>query len=383
MRPAPLGLVALLAALAATPAGGLDAPAAPVPPVAGSPPAGATRADAAGEDPLRAGVRGWYGLPVLFSTPETGLGYGALGGLHLGVREGLPTSSTEAVVYYTEREQAAFRIDWDLFPTSRLAVSGLLRAAEEPLLFFGIGPDTPESAREPYTNRNVAFQLAVERRLGPAGLRAGPLLQLRREVAVNRRAGGLLERSGLPGAGSFGFAAAGLQATWDRRDDLFRPRRGTFAQATYAYAPDLLGTGGAFGHAALDLRAFVPLPARLVLGLALRHEASHGDVPVPLLPGIGGGKTLRGYLDGRFVDRLSYEAQAELRVPLTWRFHGAVFAGAGRVGRSYASLLDGTPRPAAGAGLRFRLTDSGAAVRGDVAWGEEGRELYLLSLEAF
>jgi hypothetical protein len=141
------------------------------------------------------------------------------------------------------------------------------------------------------------------------------------------------------------------------------------------------GATPAFGRGALDARTYLsPAPGH-VLALGARADAATGATPFTLLPGIGGSKLLRGYIDGRWRDRATLVGRAEWRFPIAGRFRGVVFGGAGAVGPSFAAL--GPARAAGGAGLRFRLTESGANLRGDVAYGADGVQVYFLTLEAF
>jgi len=333
--------------------------------------------------PPPAGLRGRYVFPGLFYTPETRLGVAGVAGVHFGAAEGLPTSSVELMLFGTQNRQALGRVTALLFPSRALAVDARLEAALYPSSWYGVGKGSPASAKEIYTNRYAELIASPQLRLG-GGLRAGPRVHLRREVAVKREAGSALAASGLPGAGSWGAAGAGPVLLWDGRDDLFQPRAGGFAEASYLVYPAALVAGaGAFGKAALDVRWFFgPLPDH-ALGLQLKVEAAHGEAPAVALPNIGGNDTFRGYVDGRHRDRIGYSAQAEWRFPLRGRFRGAVFGGAGHVAHRASDLLSSPLRFAGGAGLRFRLTSTGATLRVDGAYGGDGLQIYFLTMEAF
>ena len=342
---------------------------------------------ARGEDPApgnaAAGVRGWYLFPGVFYTPETRIGVAGVAGLHFGAAPGLPTSSAELLVYGTQNRQVSAKLAALLFTGPASVVDGRLEASRFPASWFGVGQGAPGAAEETYTNRFVDLAVSPQRRLG-AALRVGPRLHLRREVLVDREPGSALAASGAPGSGDWGAAGAGLEVVWDGRDDLFQPRSGSLVDVWYVHYPAALAAGtGAFGRGSVDARAFFGLLPRHVLGLQGRVEVAHGDAPVTILPNVGGNDTFRGYVDGRYRDRLGWSAQAEWRFPVVWRLRGAVFAGAGYVARNPAELWSAAPRLAAGAGLRFRLTSTGASVRVDGAYGRDGAQLYFLTLEAF
>ena len=63
-------------------------------------PAPATGGEEGGDGPGAA----WFGLPVLFYLPETSMGFGAIGGVHL-IRPGTRTSSIELDAVYTLERQ--------------------------------------------------------------------------------------------------------------------------------------------------------------------------------------------------------------------------------------------------------------------------------------
>jgi outer membrane translocation and assembly module TamA len=92
---------------------------------------------------------------------------------------------------------------------------------------------------------------------------------------------------------------------------------------------------------------------------------------------------MRGYPEGRYRDRAHYALQGEWRFPLFRRLGGAAFATAGDVAPKLDAFDLRDPKLSAGAGLRFRLTDEGAALRFDVAVTRDGMSYYAIVLQAF
>ena len=78
-------------------------------------------------------------------------------------------------------------------------------------------------------------------------------------------------------------------------------------------------------------------------------------MPFYLLPTFGGDHSLRGVLEGRWRDRTALSLQAELGVPLFWRFGAGVFGGAGQVAARPGALAWERFVPAGGAGLRLTV----------------------------
>jgi hypothetical protein len=325
----------------------------------------------------------WFGLPIVYYEPETQLGYGALGGVHFRVAPPLQTSDVQAIVSGTTRGQAFLRLTSMVFPAEWLALGGILRLFDYPDYFWGVGSDTPSSAREAFTSRQVEILLTGEGYLIPRQLRTGPRAWFRQEALRDLAPGGQLAAGTLPGSEGYSALGAGWGVSWDTRDSRYYPLRGGDLEASYVYAWRLDSRAAPFGRAVLDGSRFFPLGGRVVLGLAAHLELTHGEVPVTLLPKLGGDQYLRGYYFGRWRDRLLYSGQAEVRFPIVWRLLGVAFGGVSDVAPSLSGFGGGTIRGAAGAGLRLRLTEDGLAVRVDVGAGAEGANFYFGLGEAF
>jgi outer membrane protein assembly factor BamA len=110
---------------------------------------------------------------------------------------------------------------------------------------------------------------------------------------------------------------------YDTRDDLTVPNHG---MEWIAYAGGAARSGilndSLYSEAGLDGRNFWPVAAKTVLAahMALRYLPSANQVPFWALSSLGGGdsqtggdQALRGYGQGRFSDRNSFAASAELR----------------------------------------------------------------------
>src|SRR5215208_1375003 len=130
--PAAPALLALLAVLGPLAARADDDPGSVSPPIAGADQPAVAAAAAA---PPRAG--GWYALPVVFWLPETRLGFGGTGGLHLELGGERPSSLFAAAVYTLEG-QGSLDLAWDVYRRSGALLSGRVRAIHWPDAFYGI-----------------------------------------------------------------------------------------------------------------------------------------------------------------------------------------------------------------------------------------------------
>lgn len=325
----------------------------------------------------------WFAIPVAFYMPETRLGLGAMGGVHFRFEPALQVSDVQVVGTGTAGHQALFALQTQLFPSSAMAIGGSLRLSRYPDVFYGVGDDTPRSAREGFTSASFEAQLAPEWYLIPGRLRSGPRAWFRQESFRDLVPGGLLASGTMAGLGGYASTGLGWSLTWDTRDNRFAPGSGNSVEAWYLLSPGVFGDRLRFGRGALDARQFLPLWRAVVLGTAGHFELAHGDVPVTLLPRLGGDRNLRGYYEGRWRDHVLYSGQAEIRFPVAGRFGAALFAGLSDVAHRLSGFESRTIRPAAGAGLRYRLTDDGLNVRLDVGAGQDGANLYFNLGEAF
>ena len=342
-------------------------------------------AKAASEEAHKQGAR-WFALPVIFYLPETSFGFGATGGLHYRVGDATRASSVFAAAVYTLNRQGSIDVAGDVQFWGGAAVTARFRASHFPDEFFGIGPSTPESAKEPFTRRTLDGYVTGELpvlvdRLGER-LRVGPRVDWRAEEIGGLTPGSQLASGTIQGSNGFAGFGLGVSATYDTRDSAFWPLQGTYGEAFWSGWP-ALGSQPGFTHGLIEGRRFLPLGHGRVLGFAAFTEWTGGSPPFTVLPSLGSTRFLRGYRGGRFRDQLAWAGQSELRLPVKGPLSAATFFAVGDVAHSVSSLSLQTIKIAGGAGLRWRLTREGANIRADIAVGGEGVEYYLLVLEAF
>jgi hypothetical protein len=327
-------------------------------------------------------------LPVVFYTPETSL---AFGGAVLAIRPPAPgltetgrPNVTRAIAYYTVKNQIQAAVTWEMYPAGdkhRLVLEGYGR--KFPDLYYGIGPDTPAQNEEPYTPAELTFEGSFQWKLAP-DLYLGPTFLFTRSELVEVVDGGMLDSGGVPGSGGVTVSGLGVRLNYDRRDDVFYPRTGRYAEVETAHFPAWLGSTMAYSRIELDYREYVPLFARSVLAFQFNTEVTGGSVPFQKLPRLGDEDLLRGYRDGRFRDKTAAALQGELRFPVYWRFGGVVFGGVGQVGPSLGELSFDTLKTAGGFGIRYRVsTRTRVNIRLDFAFSPEGSSVYFNFSEAF
>jgi outer membrane protein assembly factor BamA len=192
--------------------------------------------------------------------------------------------------------------------------------------FYGIGNESPKDDQTNYTNSQELAQVQVGLNLS----HVWQLLYTGRMHSVDVTAGTL---AGIPtlesrfghifGDGTTNVLLNRFSIIYDTRDDLTIPNQG---MQWIAYAGGAARSGilndSLYSEAGVDGRNFWPVAAKTVLAahVALRYLPSANEVPFWALSSLGGGdsetggaQALRGYGQGRFYDRNSFAASAELR----------------------------------------------------------------------
>lgn len=192
--------------------------------------------------------------------------------------------------------------------------------------FFGIGNHAPQSAESVYTaqqalaqvqvglNLNHSWQLLYTGRIEVVDVLPGMLPGF---VPLQQRFGNVL------GVGTNGMMLNRLSIGYDTRDNVTAPSRG-MEWVVYGGLASHRGifNDSVYSETGIDGRDFWPLSPNTILAthVALRYLPSMNRVPFWALSGIGGEQSiiggeqpLRGFGVGRYYDRNSFSATAELR----------------------------------------------------------------------
>jgi hypothetical protein len=192
---------------------------------------------------------------------------------------------------------------------------------------------------------------------------------------------------------NYGMLEAELR--WDKRDSQRNPYRGwvvgTRMRAALIqtdwhtgsvfeiFGSKIIPVPGLFHRGGLGHEEHPPTD---VIALGFQANATAGTLPFFLLPKLGGSKTLRGYIDGRWRDRASWTAAAEYRFwviprgfPITRsirveRIGLAAFYELGAVGGDVPAAWSVAPAHSYGVGFRLSL-ERAALFRLDLGWSPE------------
>lgn len=158
-----------------------------------------------------------------------------------------------------------------------------------------------------------------------------------------------------------------LLAEYDSRDSKVSARRGIHLALRGDVRPEPLGNAHSTSYgASLTLDMFQPLWRDAVLAVDLYGEYNDGSTPWQLYPTLGGASRMRGYYEGRFLDRNAVMVQAEVRQRL-WKQFGVVAWG-GAANLFSNSFVWKNTLPSYGLGVRFELNPM-VVVRLDYGFG--------------
>ncbi|MFT3924982.1 MAG: BamA/TamA family outer membrane protein [Myxococcales bacterium] len=322
-------------------------------------------------------------VPIVLYTPETQFGFGAglLSTWQLpGAFRDRPSNVIAYGIYTTRKQTVAGGTAELHFRDDRWVLWQDLRYVDWPDRFYGIGNHTRVSDRQDYTDHYSQAETELLHRV-ISRLYLGLHHQLR--FSDSEQEDRALRAAGPLGVGSVHWHGLGAVAAWDTRKGLFWPERGSFLHADVTRFGARLGSDFSATLLRADLRHYQPLWRDHVLAMRLVASGTLGDVPLQLMPMLGGPLLFRGWYQGRLRDRVLGALEFEYRVPLSTRW---ALVGFGSVGRVASRVADFTPRglhAAGGVGGRFAVvSETRANFRLDIAYGD-ALYVYLQFKEAF
>lgn len=331
---------------------------------------------------------GVFYLPKLTYSEERGLG----ASIHLyypfripGTDASTPACAFRILARATVKGQVDTEFETDLrFGKNPWRVKFKVSYRDLAEHFYGIGPDTRESAKEVYRPQRVRAYLETSRPV-LEHLSMGLRLEYENVMLLDLDSDGQLQRIDLRGTDRQTVGALGLLASWDNRDNASFPRHGVLFEGFYLPFNEAVGSDFDFDNHNLDLRAYFPLPRGNAFATQLFYYAVRGEAPFWRYASLGGREHTRGYRKDRYLDRVLVAFQGEVRFGLFGRWGATAFAGMGDVSPRLSLLELEHMKPTVGGGLRVRLgsRDRGATARFDVGFGGASPEFYLTFGEAF
>jgi len=326
-------------------------------------------------------------LPIIYYTPETRLALGAGGVLNfrLGLdKENTRPSSLWILMVYTLNKQIQLGLKPEIYlPHNSFILSANLQYEWFPQTFYGIGNDVPASAGEYYTPETKGVQFSIKRKIF-GSVFGGIQYQIKKTIIQKVEPGELLASGDVPGSAGGVTSGLGMNVTWDDRDNVLFPRRGSYLQFVADFYSDALGSDYHYTASRFDLRTYIPVRETDVVALQVFVRNMGGNPPFYELSMLGGTNLMRGTYTGQYRDKSLLAFQGEYRMHVWKRIGAAVFAGLGDVAPSLREIKLNRLKFSLGGGLRFKLdTREGTNLRLDFAWGKHSTGFYMTVQEAF
>lgn len=331
--------------------------------------------------------------PTIAYSPETSWEFG-LSGLYVFYAKYDTTnrlSEINAFTFYTLQRQYGFYLDHALYShKNKWFVLGRLRYQSFPLLYHGIGPNTPEEHIARVDANQLQFKERVLRKVRK-NLYFGGEMDLQRLSSVEfvhtaEHAGDSIKPYGHEGSTNLGF---GLGILYDNRHNVLNVRKGFFSELAFLHYNPVWGSKYKFTTLISDNRLYTPINRRDVLATQLMGQFNFGKTPFNQMALLGGESIMRGYYLGRYRDHNQIATQVEYRflpLPLgfTKRLGAAAFLGTGAVFNEIKTFSFDHFVWAGGTGIRFLLfPKKDIYTRFDVAFTSEGPGFYIFIGEAF
>ena len=322
-----------------------------------------------------------YGfLPLVTPITEPAVGYGAAGGLMFLSKPipqaeaglGRPNITVVGGLGTANGTWGALAGDLRYWLDDHLQTLVGLVYASANLDFYGIG-NNPALAANPldYNLEPKGGTVQAKYRFGDTRIWAGL------SYAFSATRVTFDEPPGTPGVPVFQHESnvGGLtpSLTFDTRDNIFTPNRGTYLEASGGFFSPAFGSDENFQRARLIAMQFVPLGSKLFLGVRGESAASFGDEPFYLRPFI----SLRGTPMLRYQGEEIAQIETELRWQFWKRFSLVGFVGGGAAWNHFERFDATQTVVTGGTGFRYEIARAYGIHMGlDVAFGPDNTAVY-------
>lgn len=331
---------------------------------------------------------GFFPLPVVYYTPETRFGFGAVA-LYSFRFEGEPKSSRNSQFQfggaYTQEDQLLFYLPFQLYKkNNEYFAFGEFGYYRYSYFFFGVGNDVPKDYEEVYSVNFPRARINLMKLIAP-DFYFGFRYWFDEYDVVKREKGTLLGENLVSGAAGGTVSSLGLIGIYDTRDNYNYPSEGSFL--TLLALPNLpaFGSDFEFTRFSVDYVKFLNINQKNIFALNAFGVSILGEPPFNEMAFIGGRGKMRGYYEGQFRDRNLAMLQAEYRRMLFWKIGIVAFSGTGVVAREINQMELNNLEITGGLGLRYQLDPKEKInIRLDYGLGEDGNSgVYLTIGEAF
>lgn len=174
----------------------------------------------------------------------------------------------------------------------------------------------------------------------------------------------------------------GFSFQFDSRDNLSNAWSGLYIALDQDFFPAFIGNKHAYSRTELTVSGYHRVWRGGVLAWRGHTSIGYGDMLWSQLSELGDGHSMRGYYQGRYRDKCSWDACIELRQHV-WRRNGiALWLGCGEVFRKISLMRFDQILPNAGVGYRWEFKHR-VNIRIDVGFGRDGAGFMFNINEAF
>jgi len=328
--------------------------------------------------------------PIISYSPETNLAFG-MGNKVLFKMKGsgkeTRTSNMPISIQYTLNNQFIIYSGFEIFsPGEKYMLTGNILFKSFPQLYYGIGRDTPESNEEEMEFNQILIEPIFLKRMFSDYLFVGGGIRYNKVYDVKYERDGILENTQV--SGNLGSEVLGIELAlvYDSRPNLINSSSGWYAEFTYGVYDQSFGSSQSFSLARLDLRKYINLSEKRweILAFQLITHFADDRAPLAELAYLGSEEIMRGYYEGRYIDKNIIALQTEYRRRIKGRLGGVVFLGVGDVAPTISKFTFKNLRPSFGFGLRFLLERrENLNLRFDWGFGNDTNNYYLNVSEAF
>lgn len=321
----------------------------------------------------------WEVFPILSYDTDAGIGYGFKGYIR-NIFKGF--ESYDIILYNSSKGERWYRFQFS-YPDYEIRQGKDYGYAVDLIVdfdkwityyFYGIGNSSLNEDRKLFTQVPFEFNIIINRTISEIIIIQTGLKY--KTVSYND-----FPFQSLPAGYSFTNKVNQLSflinAIYDTRNSIINPDKGITFTAGFESSPSFSFVNSSLSRAQISFQSYNMIlePGVIIAERISMQQLIGNGIPVQFLLPLGGGQTLRGFPENRFLDRSSTLINIELRFPIWLRLGGIAGLDAGRVFPSVDRFTFSDWKISPVAGLRLYLNNF--ILRADLGLSNETVGFYL------